>query len=145
MGLKSFKSWIFLDTILMIGIFLLLPVDTAHAQESLEVEVTVESMVVPQTGEVIVSGTVTCSEPTTGSLVIVVSQPVGRLKSISGESSTNVACDENGEPYTLSVFASSGSFKPGTAVLEEVSFFACAPSGDCGGVELPPQAVTLRP
>jgi hypothetical protein len=47
----------------MIGIFLLWAADTAHAQESPSVGMTVESTtIIPQTGEVIVSGTISCSE-----------------------------------------------------------------------------------
>src|SRR4051812_21750340 len=41
--MKSFKPWIIFSTVLMIGIFLLLPVDTAHAQESLQTDMTIES------------------------------------------------------------------------------------------------------
>jgi hypothetical protein len=128
----------------MIGVFLLLQANTAHAQESLQVDMTIESATVnPRTGEVIFSGTVTCSEPATAFVNISVNQPVGRLTSIQGFANTSLPCDEDGETYTTSAFASSGSFKPGNAVLQGI-LTACDPFG-CSQVITPPQAIRLMP
>jgi len=108
------------------------------------VDLTIESATVnPRTGEVIISGTVTCSEPATAFVNISVTQPVGRLKSVQGFANTSLPCDEDGESYTTSAFASSGTFKPGNAVLQGL-LTACDPFG-CGQEITPPQAISLRP
>ena len=147
--MKLFKPYITLGTALMIGIFLLLPADTAHAQESLQTDMTIESTtIIPQTGEVIVSGTLSCSEPSTvvlNHVSVEVRQPIGRLMSIQGFlEGTNFQCDENGTPYTLSVFAFPGSFKPGTAVIDAF-YQACPETGLCGQTIISPRAVRLQP
>lgn len=142
--MKSFRSWIILGAMPMIGIFFLLPANTAHAQVGLEVDMTIESAaVIPRTGEVIISGTVTCSEPATAFVNVSVSQPVGRLTSIQGFANTSLPCDEDGEPYTISAFASSGSFKSGNTVFQGI-LTACDPFG-CSQVVTPPRAISLRP
>src|SRR6476659_9648391 len=92
---KLFRPWIILGTILMIEIFLLWAADTAHAQESPSVGMTIEStIIIPQTGEIIVSGTITCSEQGEEFLNIAIRQPVGRKDSISGSvTRTDFPCD----------------------------------------------------
>jgi hypothetical protein len=142
--MKSFKSRFF-SAILMVGIFLLLPMDTAHAQESFTVEMTVESTTVnSQTGQVIVIGTVTCSVPAVGFVGVDVTQPVGRQGSISGADNAPVACDQTREFYILSIFAFDGRFKPGTAVIEAF-ISACTTSGVCASTGIPRFAMKLEP
>jgi len=58
--------------------------------------------------------------------------------------SIDFQCDEDGEPYTLSVFAFPGSFKPGTAVIEGF-YQACPEIGLCSQAIISPRAVRLQP
>jgi hypothetical protein len=61
---------------------------------------------------------VTCNEPALISLGIEVRQAVGRKDGVQGFNySDAVQCDEDGEPYKLSIFAYSGRFGPGQAVV----------------------------
>lgn len=142
---KIFRPYIILGTILMIGTFLVWAANTAHAQDSPSVGMTIESTtIIPQTGEVIVSGTITCSEQVVNFLNIAVRQPIGRRDSISGSvTRTDVPCDEDGEPYTLSIFAFSGSFKPRVAVID-ASFTVCPPTSGCVSATIL-QSATLQP
>lgn len=143
---KLFRPWIILGTIPMIGIFLLWAADTAHAQEIPSIGMIIESTtIVPRTGEVIVSGTITCSEQGAEFLNISVRQPIGREDSISGSiTRTDLPCDEDGEPYTVSIFAFLGSFKPRFAVID-ASFTVCPPTGGCFSSAPILESVTLQP
>jgi lipopolysaccharide export system protein LptA len=143
--MKSFKSWISLNAILMIGFFFLLPVDTAHAQEGFQAAITVDSATVnAQTGKVTVSGTVTCSQPAfTSDVTVIARQTIGRTTTIRAQVSTSVVCDQNGETYTVSVFADQGIFKPGPALIQ-ASIFACDAGINCDSEEIF-QPVRLEP
>ena len=124
--MKSKRTWILLTSVLSIGSFPLLPIQAAQAQEAFQIDVTQESATVdPQTGQVTISGTVTCSEPADAQVYVTVMQPIGRGNGISGSSYTPVRCDQDGEPYTVSLFAYQGRFGPGRAVVT-VDAYACS-------------------
>jgi hypothetical protein len=106
------------------GVFSLLPIEAAHAQkgggegEGVVVNVTQESATVDsQTGEVTISGTVTCSGAAEAQVYVNVTQPIGRKDAVQGSNYALVPCDQDGEPYTISLFGYDGRFGPGRAVL----------------------------
>jgi hypothetical protein len=121
----SARTWILFSAALSAGAFSLLPTQVAHAQEGIAVDVTQESATVnPQTGEVTVSGTVTCTGATEAQVSVNVTQPIGREGAVQGGGYTSVPCNQNGEPYTISLFGYDGRFGPGRAVIT-VDAFAC--------------------
>jgi hypothetical protein len=110
---------------LSIVVFYLLPIGTAHAQAVFDAEVTQETSTVnPQTGQVIITGTLTCSEPTEAEVYIKVTQPIGREGAVEGVNAALLYCDEDGEPYTFSIFGHNGRFGAGRAVVS-MDVFAC--------------------
>jgi hypothetical protein len=124
MKVKSNRTWILLSTVLSIGGLPLLPIQTAQAQEAFQIDVTQDSATVDQSGQVTISGTVTCSEPADAQVYVTVTQPIGRDKGIAGSNYAPVRCDQDGEPYTISLFAYEGRFGPGRAVAT-VDAYAC--------------------
>jgi len=140
---KTKRTWILLSTVLSIGSFPLLPIQIAQAQEAFQLDVTQESATVdPQTGQVTISGTVTCSEPADAQVYVTVTQPIGRDKGVAGSNYALVRCDQDGEPYTVSLFAYEGRFGPGRAVVI-VDSYACS-YYSCDDAHLQ-QSVRLRP
>lgn len=128
--MASIKSCLFVGAALSAAISLLLSSETAHAQ-SFVIDLTVESATVEQqTGEVIVTGTVSCSQPTLLSFVRAeVRQAVGRKSGVQGVKEVqNVECGDIGAPYSISVFAGVGRFGPGHALIVG-SAFGCGFSG----------------
>jgi hypothetical protein len=127
-----------------IGVLALLPIETSHAQESFEFDMTLDSTTVdPRTGEVTISGTVTCSEAANGWGWASISQPIGREGGVQGSSNyLYFYCDQDGEPHTFSIFAYNGRFAPGRAVLT-LEASACG-WYSCDSVNIH-QAVRLRP
>jgi hypothetical protein len=104
--------------VLIIGLLLSvsLAVPTAQAQQ-LTLAVSVEETIF-ETGAVLVTGTVTCSEPTVFTDAFAdVRQPVGRFKTIRGFAGEPLGPCEEESPFELLVLPESGSFKPGTAFL----------------------------
>lgn len=123
--MKSARTWILFSAALSAGAFSLLPIQAAHAQEGVSVSVTQESATVdPQTGQVTVSGTVTCTGATEAQVSVNVTQPIGREGAIQGGNYASVPCNPAGEPYTISLFGYDGRFGPGRAVVS-VDAFAC--------------------
>jgi predicted amidohydrolase len=119
------RTWIVFSAALSAGALSLLPIGIANAQEAVTVDVTQESATVePQTGEVTVSGIVTCSGATEAQVYANVTQPVGREGAVNGGNYALVPCDQDGEPYTISFFGYDGRFGPGRAVVT-VDAFAC--------------------
>jgi hypothetical protein len=99
-------------------------VPTARAQEFFTVEVSIEEATFEQ-GAVLVTGTVTCSEPTAFTDVSVeVRQPIGRFRSISGSTFDSLGPCTDELPFSLLVLPDSGKFKQGTAFIR-ASAFAC--------------------
>lgn len=116
------RTWILCTAILSAGVFSLLPIETAHAQkvkgEGGTFDVTLESATVDsQTGEVTISGTATCLGAGDGNISVWVRQPVGRARGVDGYGYAPIHCDEDGEPYTISLFAYEGRFGSGRAVV----------------------------
>jgi hypothetical protein len=106
-------------------VFCLLPIGTAHAQAIFDAEITAETSTVnPQTGQVIITGTLTCSEPTEAEVYIMITQPIGREGAVEGVNSGLLYCDEDGEPYSFSIFGHNGRFGAGRAVVS-IDVFAC--------------------
>ena len=123
--MKFSGNWIVLSSLLMTGMFLVLPIETASAQESIDIEVTQDSATVdPRTGEVTISGTVTCSAPLEAQVYGGVNQPVGRTDSVEGFGYGAFYCDKDGQPYSFSLFPYRGRFAPGRAVIT-VDAYVC--------------------
>lgn len=132
------KSWILIGVVLT-TFFALAPIETAHAQSSFQIDLSFESATVaPQTGEVRVEGTVTCSEPALIQVGVGVRQAVGRKDGVQGFNySDAVECDEDGEPFNVSVFAYEGRFGPGQAVIE-LNASGCTANGcDFSALQVP--------
>ena len=99
-------------------------VPTARAQEFFTVEVSIEEATLEQ-GAVLVTGTVTCSEPTAFTDVSVeVRQPIGRFRSISGSAGDSLGPCTDELSFSLLVAPGSGSFKQGTVFIF-ANAFAC--------------------
>jgi hypothetical protein len=104
--------------VILVGLLLSvsLAVPAAQAQQ-LTVEVSIDEVTLEQ-GAVVVTGTMTCSEPFPATDIYVeMRQPVGRFKSVTGSAyETPGPCD--GElPFSLFVAPESGVFKSGTAFI----------------------------
>lgn len=125
--MQSARTWILFSAVLSAGVFSLMPIETAHAQEGIAVGVTQDSAIVDaQTGQVTVSGTVTCSGAAEAQVYVNLTQPIGREGAVQGSSYALVPCDQDGEPYSLSLFGYDGRFGPGRAVVT-VEAYACTP------------------
>jgi hypothetical protein len=93
-----------------------LGVPAAQAQQ-LSVEVSIAEVTFEE-GLVMVTGTVTCSEPTNFTDVSVeVRQPVGRFKSVVGGVGESLGPCTGELPFDLSIAPFSGSFKQGAAFV----------------------------
>jgi hypothetical protein len=124
--MSSIKSFIFIGAVLS-AFSPLLPIATAHAQKpapepeptTFGIDVSIDSATVDnKTGQVIVTGTVFCSEPALIYLGVEVTQAVGRKDGVEGGNWANsVECNEDGVPFKESIFARSGRFGPGQAVI----------------------------
>jgi hypothetical protein len=91
-------------------------VPTTRAQQFF-VEISIEDTTFEQ-GAVLVTGTVTCSEPTAFTNVSVeVRQPVGRFRSVSGGAFDSLGPCTDELPFSLLVAPGSGRFKQGTAFV----------------------------
>jgi hypothetical protein len=115
---------------LAIGLLLSLGVAVPAAQAQLVLQVSIEEATFEQ-GAIVVTGTVTCSEPTGFTdLSVEVRQPVGRFKSISGFRSDSLGPCPGELPFSLLVAPFSGKFKTGTAFVFANTFgcseFTCA-------------------
>lgn len=76
---------------------------------------------------------------------ITIRQPIGRRDSITGSiTRTDFPCDEDGEPYTVTIFALAGSFKPRFAAID-ASFTVCPPDIGCFSSAPIVKSVTLQP
>ena len=74
-----------------------------------------------KTGQVVVSGTVTCTEPLSVSVQGSVRQDVGRFNTVQGFGGTEVLCD--GEtPFGFTVSPFEGRFGGGRATVEAAAF-----------------------
>jgi hypothetical protein len=90
----------------------------------------------PKTGELIVQGTVTCSEAASYSLGVAVRQYVGRNTAISGSSYTSGTCPgPEGTPFSISIYGTNGRFGPGQALIQADAF-------GCGGSPYPSPGYT---
>jgi hypothetical protein len=149
--MSSTRTWIFLSAVLSAGTLSLLPIEAAHAQkgegegegEGIAIDVTQESATVnTQTGEVTISGTVTCSGAADAYINVSLMQPIGREKGVEGFSYGLVQCGPDGEPYTLSLFAYRGRFGPGRAVLtlnaSACDWYTCDSANSQQSVKLTP-------
>jgi hypothetical protein len=109
--------------LVMLGL-LTLGVAPAVAQEELTVEVTFDQTTVdPRTGEVTLSGTITCSEPALVDVFGELRQQVGRIFTVRGFVGVFVECPgPEGTTFTVTVTADQGRFVPGPARLTAVVF-----------------------
>jgi hypothetical protein len=123
--MRSISSWI-LGVVLSIGFFFLLPVGTAYAQQSVQLDVTIESATLnSQTGEVLLYGTVTCAVPADGYIYVTLTQSAGRKTSVYGYANDTIHCDDDGDPFVLSIFPASGFFTTSGITVVEGYAYAC--------------------
>jgi hypothetical protein len=102
---------------LVIGLLLSLGIAVPAAQAQLSLQVTIEDATFDR-GAILVSGTVTCSEPTGFTNVSVeVRQPVGRFRSIVGSRFDELGPCADQLAFSLLVAPFSGKFKTGTAFV----------------------------
>ena len=94
------------------------------------------------TGEVVISGTVTCSEPQSVFVQGSVRQDVGRFNTVQGFGGTEVFC-QGQTPFSFSVSPFEGRFGGGQATVS-ASAFACDEFG-CDSAEAGPIDTKLRP
>jgi hypothetical protein len=118
------------STILALGIGLLLSLGVAipAAQAQLNVQIEIEEAIFVQ-GAILVTGTVTCSEPTGFTNVgVEVRQPIGSKKSQRGFTfdSPGPCPGPEGLPFEILVAPDAGRFKAGT-VFVFASADACTP------------------
>jgi hypothetical protein len=123
--MSSIKSCIFIGAVLS-AFSPLLPIATAHAKKpapepapTSTINLSIDSATVDnKTGQVIVNGTAYCSEPTLIYLGMEVTQAVGRKDGVQGGTwADSIECDADGTPFKDSIFARSGRFGPGQAVI----------------------------
>jgi hypothetical protein len=96
----------------------------ATAQESLDVQISIEEAIFVN-GAVVVSGTVTCSQPTTFIDVFVeVRRPIGPNKSQVGTGSDSPGPCTGAVPFSVLVAPSAGRFRAGTVFIV-ASAFGC--------------------
>jgi hypothetical protein len=120
--------------LVMLGL-LTLGVTPAVAQQELTVDVTIDQATVdPRTGEVTLSGTVTCSEPALVDIFGELRQQVGRIFTVRGFFGVFVECPgPEGTTFSVTVIADQGRFTPGRARL--IAFiFGCVPDPELGCV-----------
>jgi hypothetical protein len=114
-----------LATMLVVLGMLTLGVTRVAAQEDLTVEVTFDPTIVPRTGQVTLSGTISCSEPAFVDIFGELHQQVGRIFTVTGFFGVRVQCPgPEGITYAVPVTPYQGSLTPGPARLTG-SVFGC--------------------
>jgi hypothetical protein len=114
-----------LATMLVVLGMLTLGVTRVAAQEELTVEVTFDPTIVPRTGQVTLSGTISCSEPAFVDIFGELHQQVGRIFTVTGFFGVRVQCPgPEGITYAVPVTPYQGSLTPGPARLTG-SVFGC--------------------
>jgi hypothetical protein len=113
--MRGITSWVLFGAVIATGLG---SVGTARAQQAFDLQVALTSTTVtPQTGEVTVSGTATCTSATTGWIYVSVNEPIGITQSVQSSAYQSLRCDPDGEPFRISLYAYEGRFKPGRAVV----------------------------
>ena|SRR5215216_4981858 len=111
-------------SILLLAILSAFPV---QAQEIVAVDLTITSVTLDRTGELIIMGIVTCAEPAEVFVRADASEQVGRtLVFGSDEMNDIVACGPAGTAVRVAITPQVGSFRPGQ-VNVILYAFACAP------------------
>jgi Family of unknown function (DUF6299) len=80
------------------------------------------------TGAATVTGTATCTSGAFGQVFLSLTQQVGRIATISGFGFADLTCDGTEQPWSVTVFPSTGLFKGGQATVV-ADAFACNPAG----------------
>lgn len=88
--------------------------------------------VIAKTGEVTLTGSITCTQDLEASVFVDLAQVVGRFNTIRGFGSTSVGClaAAGSASFTVSLFADQGKFAPGAARVQ-----AFADTGFCNDVD----------
>jgi hypothetical protein len=109
---------------LLLAVLLTHPV---QAQDAVAVDITITSATIDATGTLIVTTTLTCSEPAEAFVRADASQEVKRnLVFGSGEASDLVACGPTGTTVVVPIAPQVGAFQPGR-VNVIANAFVCAP------------------
>jgi hypothetical protein len=129
---QLYQQRLFQGIVLLMGLLVLavaLAASPVFAQEPFTLDVTITNATVnSQTGQVTISGTVTCTEPAAYSLSLGVTQYVGRTNVITGSTYTSGTCaGPQGSTFTAVVYGSNGRFGPGQARID-ASVYGCAGS-----------------
>jgi hypothetical protein len=121
-------------------------------QGIIDVDIYIQHPNVPvntQTGEVSVSGTVSCSQPSglTGqlSLNIQVTQPVGQLGAVQGYRFTSGTCPGVAIPFVFTVTGNNGRFVGGIAYINASANNCAFLPPPTEATLVPPPTVTLLP
>jgi hypothetical protein len=124
-----------LTTMLVMLGLLTLGVIRAVPQEELTVDVSIDQATVnPRTGEVTLTGTVTCSERALVDIFGELCQQVGRIFTVRGFFDVFVECPgPEGTTFSVTFASDQGRFTPGQARL--IAFiFGCVPDPEPGCV-----------
>ena len=101
-------------TLVMLGL-LVLSLTPAGAQDQLTID---QATVDPRTGEVTLTGTVTCSAPVTVGINGWLDQQIGHNLTVQGSFSQNVDCPgPEGAMFSIAITPDEGRFIPGEAHL----------------------------
>ena len=118
--------------LVMLGLLTLGVAPAAAQEEDLTVEVTFDATIDPRTGQVTLSGTISCSEPAFVDIFGELHQQVGRIFTVSGFFGVRVQCPgPEGITYAVPVTPYQGRLTPGPARLTG-SVFGCVFDPDVG-------------
>lgn len=130
---QLYQQRLFQGVVLLMGLLVLavaLAASPTIAQEPFTLDVTItDATVNVQTGQVTITGTVTCTQPASYSLSVGVTQYVGRTNAITGSTYylTGTCPGPQGTTFTAVVYGSNGRFGPGQARID-ASVYGCAGS-----------------
>lgn len=129
---ELYQQRLFQGVVLLMGLLVLavaLAASPTVAQEPFTLDVTItDATVNNQTGQVTISGTVTCTQAASYSLSLGVTQYVGRTNAITGSTYLTGTCPgPQGSTFTAVVYGREGRFGSGQARID-LSAYGCAGS-----------------
>lgn len=138
---QLYHQRLFQGVVLLVGLLVLsiaLAAAPTIAQEPFTLDVTItDTTVNNQTGQVTISGIVTCTEPASYSLSLNATQYVGRTNAITGGTYQSGTCaGPQGSTFTAVLYGREGRFGPGQVRIEAY-VSGCGGSPDPGPYPYP--------
>lgn len=120
---QLYQHRLFQGVVLLMGLLVLsiaLAAAPTLAQTPFTLDLTITGTTVDsQTGQVTITGTVTCTEPSSYNVSIRATQYVGRTTAISGSNYTSGTCaGPQGSTFTTVLYGTNGRFGPGQAQID---------------------------